>query len=167
MKKIILIILGFVLIAGTAQAQNGKEGSESTVQATKAVYGEFGGSGLIFSGNFDMRFKGHKGLGFRLGIGYAAASDISVVTVPLGLNVLVGNGPHYFELGASGTLTTASVTFFDDETEKGSAWFFMPHLGYRYSKPSKSFNGRIYVGPVIAGGSAFFPWGGLSVGYTL
>lgn len=166
MKKIILIILGFVLIAGTVQAQNDKNGGENPVGASKALYGEFGGSGLIFSGNFDMRFKGHKGPGLRAGIGFFAASDVSVVTFPLGLNTLIGNGPHYFELGASATLTTASVTFFDD-TEKESAWFFMPHFGYRYSKPSKSFNGRIYVGPVIAGGSAFFPWGGLSVGYTL
>ncbi len=157
-------MLGIALITGSALAQ--KEESANTGKPSMAVYGEFGGSGLIFSGNFDMRFKGHKGPGFRAGIGFFAASDVSVVTFPLGLNTLIGNGPHYFELGASATLTTASVTFFDD-TEKESAWFFMPHFGYRYSKPSKSFNGRIYVGPVIAGGSAFFPWGGLSVGYTL
>ncbi len=159
-------MLGIVLITGSALAQKEKEASENTGKPSKAVYGEFGGSGLIFSGNFDMRFKGHKGLGFRAGIGFFAASDVSVVTFPLGLNTLIGNGPHYFELGVSGTLTTASVTFFE-ETDKASAWFFMPHFGYRFTKPSKSFNGRIYVGPVIAGGSAFFPWGGLSVGYTL
>jgi hypothetical protein len=161
MKKILIILLLGILSAGSVNAQSEKAG-----QSSKALYGEFGGSGLIFSGNFDSRFKGHKGLGFRVGIGFFAASDVSVVTFPLGLNALIGNGPHYFEIGASGTLTTASVTFFD-ETDKGSAWFFMPHFGYRFTKPTKSFNGRIYVGPVLAGGQAFFPWGGLSVGFTL
>jgi hypothetical protein len=164
MKKIILIILGFVLITGTAMAQNGKEGSESTGPSTKAVYGEFGGSGLIFSGNFDMRFKGHKGFGFRLGIGYAGGTGASLVTVPVGLNALVGKGPHYFEVGASATLLSDSYEGFD---EGSTSWFFMPHFGYRFTKPTKSFNGRIYVGPIIAEGFTFFPFGGLSVGYTL
>ncbi len=157
-------MLGIVLITGSALAQKEKEASENTGKPSMAVYGEFGGSGLIFSGNFDMRFKGHKGLGFRVGVGYAASSGASLVTFPLGLNALIGNGPHYFEVGASATFLSAGFSGFDEGT---TSWFFMPHFGYRFTKPSKSFNGRIYVGPLIADGFTFFPFGGLSVGYTL
>jgi hypothetical protein len=161
MKKIFTILLGTVLISCSVNAQSDKEESGT---ATKAVYGEFGGSGLVFSANFDTRFKGPKGLGFRVGVGYAGGSGASVVTIPLGLNFLTGSGPHHFEMGVSGTLVTDSYSGFD---EGSSSWFFHPHFGYRYSKPSNSFNGRIYVGPIIADGFTFFPFGGLSVGYTL
>ena len=145
-------------------AQNNNEETENTGPGSKAVYGEFLGSGLIFSGNFDMRFKGYKGLGFRVGFGYAGGTGASVVTFPIGLNALIGKGPHFFEIGASATLVSDAYEGFD---EGSSSWFFHPHFGYRFTKPSNSFNGRIYVGPIIADGYTFFPFGGLSVGYTL
>src|SRR5687768_5051746 len=84
-------------------------------QTAKAVYGEFGGNGLVFSANFDTRFSGEKGIGGRAGVGYAAAGGVSIVTFPLGLNYLIGNAPHYFELGAGVTFVTATVRFFDDD----------------------------------------------------
>jgi len=161
MKKIFTILLGSFLITGSANAQ---DRSENSGQATKMVYGEFGGSGLLFSGNFDTRFKGHKGLGMRIGAGLIASEGAAIFTFPVGLNVVSGKGPHYFEFGATATLLTATYGGFD---EGSSGWFFMPHLGYRFTKPENSFNGRIYIGPVIADGFVFFPFGGLSVGYTL
>jgi len=165
MKKLICCILCSLLIGVVTKAQSGKsDESDNSGPATKAVYGEFGGSGLIFSANFDSRFKGHKGIGFRVGVGYAGGGGTSVVTIPLGLNFLAGRGPHYFEFGVSATLVTDSYSGFD---EGSSNWFFHPHFGYRFTKPSNSFNGRIYVGPIIANGFTFFPFGGLSVGYTL
>jgi len=54
-----------------------------------------------------------------------------------------------------------------DISDNGSTWFILPHFGYRYSKPSNSFNARIYIGPLIGDGFVFFPFGGLSIGYTL
>lgn len=133
-------------------------------QGNKAVYGEFGGNGLIFSANYDMRFgKGEGGLGFRAGVGFAAGGDVSVFTFPLGLNYLTGKGAHHMEIGLGITPVTATVSIFGD-SETGSTSFIMPTVGYRYGKTGKGFVGRIYVGPVILDGSVFFPWGGISAG---
>jgi hypothetical protein len=164
MKKIIFGFICTMLISFAASAQSDKSGAENSGPASKAVYGEFGGSGLLFSANFDSRFKGYKGLGFRVGVGMLAAGDGAVISFPFGINGLAGKGPHHFEYGATATLLTATYGGFD---EGESAWFFMPHFGYRYTKPSNSFNGRIYIGPIIADGFTFFPFAGLSVGYTL
>ena len=155
MKKLLLLTLISAAITTVAKAQT-----------AKAVYGEFGGNGLVFSANFDTRFSGEKGIGGRVGVGYAAAGGVSIVTFPVAVNYLVGGAPHYLEIGAGVTFVTASVRFFDDdESETGTGTFFMPTLGYRYAKQGKGFIGRIYVGPVIAGGTAFFPWGGISAGF--
>ena len=67
------------------------------------------------------------------------------------------------EIGLGITPVTATVSIFDD-TETGTSSFIMPTVGYRYGKIGKGFVGRIYVGPVIVGGSVFFPWGGISAG---
>jgi hypothetical protein len=152
MRKNLLTLLTGIFLVMTASAQN------------KAVYGEIGGNGLVFSANYDMRFtKTDGGFGFRVGLGFAAASDVSVITFPIGLNYLTGKGPHHLELGIGVTPVTATVSFFDD-SETGSTTFVIPTFGYRYAKQGKGFVGRIYVGPVFAGGEVFFPWGGISAG---
>jgi hypothetical protein len=153
MKKILFctafILMGTLLV----NAQN------------KAVYGELGGNGLVFSANYDMRFtKTENGFGFRVGVGFAGGTDVSVFTFPLGLNYLTGKGAHHMEIGIGVTPLTATFDLFEDENAKGSTTFIMPTLGYRYGKVGKGFVGRIYVGPVIVGGGVFFPWGGISAG---
>lgn len=165
MKKSFFFLLGLITsISLLAQYSPKDRDVEETGKASKAVYGEFLGGGLIFSANFDTRFKGYKGLGLRVGIGGAGGTGGGILTFPIGLNYLAGEGPHHFEAGATFTLVTAAFDFGGDT---GSDWFAMPHLGYRYTKPSNSFNGRIYVGPFIGNGLTFFPFGGLSVGFTL
>jgi hypothetical protein len=164
MKQIILVVLCIVLITGSVQAQKDKSGSENTGPASKAVYGELGGSGFLFSANFDSRFKGSKGLGFRIGIGGAGGTGGGILTIPFGLNALTGNGPNYFEGGITATFITGDISLSDNNA---GSWFVLPHIGYRYSKPTKSFNGRIYVGPFITSDFVFFPFGGVSVGFTL
>ena len=164
MRKYFLLFISIFSFLLDSSAQSEKTPSENTGPASKAVYGEFGGSGVLFSANFDTRFKGHKGLGFRVGFGLLATAGEAIISFPIGINGLAGRGPHYFEYGFSATPLTDTYSGFD---EGASIWFFMPHFGYRYTKPSNSFNGRIYIGPVIAEGFVFFPFGGLSVGYTL
>ena len=154
MKKFLLsttfILLGVIFV----NAQN------------KAVYGELGGNGLVFSANYDMRFtKSENGFGFRAGVGFAGGTGASVFTFPVGLNYLTGKDAHHLELGIGVTPITATIDLFDtDEDARGSTTFIMPTVGYRYAKVGKGFIGRIYVGPVIANGGFFFPWGGISAG---
>ncbi|MGB3006238.1 MAG: hypothetical protein WBC06_07005 [Chitinophagaceae bacterium] len=131
----------------------------------KAVYGEIGGNGVVFSANYDMRFtKTENGFGFRVGVGFAGGTGSSIFTFPLGLNYLTGKGASHLEIGFGVTPITASVELFDDENETGSTTLIMPTVGYRYGKVGKGFVGRIYVGPVIVGGGFFFPFGGISAG---
>lgn len=161
MFKTITFFLGAIICSIVTIAQSEK--ANSGTGPTKAFYGEIGGSGLLFSANYDSRFKGSNGLGFRLGIGGAGGTGGGILTVPVGLNYITGAGPSHFEFGVSVTFVSEA---FDIDNNSGT-WFTHPHFGYRYSKPANSFNGRIYVGPFIGEGFVFFPFGGISVGYTL
>lgn len=153
MYKIFLLLIVALLFAITSQSQG-----------NKAVYGEFVTNGLGFSVNYDMRFsKNENGFGFRAGIGFTAATGISSITFPLGLNYLVGKGPHHLELGFGVTPVSSTVTLFGDRVT-GSEVFFIPTIGYRYAQKRKGFVGRIFAGPVIVQEVIFFPWGGVSVG---
>ena len=161
MKKISLLLFGIALIL-TAKAQENNNNNNNGVGASKAVYAELGGSGLGFSANFDSRFNGHNGLGYRVGIGFLPVTSQKVFTFPIGINTLIGKGPNYLEAEVTVTPTTAKVTF----RKRISSFFILPHIGYRYSKPAGGFNFRIYAGPLIIV-SHVVPWGGLSFGYTL
>src|SRR5437868_11847729 len=105
MKKIISILSFAFCIVTSINAQS----------AAKTVYAEIGGPGLA-SANFDMRFtKTENGAGFRIGVGGFTVSDdfdnsrVSLITVPIGLNYLLGkDGKNYFEIGAGFTYVNAS-----------------------------------------------------------
>lgn len=153
MKKILLVIVCLLSTMMLLQAQG-----------NKAVYGELGGNGLVFSANYDARFsKKENGFGFRAGVGLGAGIGLTVVTFPVGINYLIGEAPHHFELGMGATYVSATIDLFDSK-ETGGGFIYMPTVGYRYAKEKKGFVGRIYVGPIIIGGQAFFPWGGISAG---
>ncbi len=174
MKKIIVKIVSTIAIVLI---------SINTVlaQGNKSVFLELGGNGIGFSLNFDSRFtKSEKGFGFRAGIGFfpainegdadiIAPSTPSLLSIPIGINHLAGNAPHYFESGLGITYVHVSGKVSSDfwgysEDVTGSAIAFVPSIGYRYAKPGKAFQGRIFISPVIGSGGASF-WAGLSVGY--
>ena len=66
-----------------------------------AVYAEALGNGILYSFNFDRRFKDKPdGFGFRLGANLIPSSGNELVTfVPAQLNYIIGN-QHALELGA-------------------------------------------------------------------
>jgi hypothetical protein len=160
MRKFFSTLVALSLFVAILNAQSG-----SRDHTAKSVYGELGGNGLVFSGNYDMRFKGNSGLGFRTGIGLGVSIGVTAVTFPLGLNYLIGNGPHYFELGMGATYANLNVDWFGDNVS-GGGWLFLPTAGYRFSQLGKGFQGRIYVSGVFAEGWGYFPWGGISAGYS-
>lgn len=165
MKKLLFVLLGFTSMI-TLKAQSDKiddfttSGSGTT---SKSIYGEFIGGGLIFSANFDSRFSGAKNFGYRAGIGLFPASGQAIITVPVGLNYLIGNAPSYFEIEATGTFVSTKAK---TGSFKTTSIFFWPHIGYRYTKSSNSIFFKIDAGPLILTNKVF-PWGGLGVGYTL
>ena len=135
-------------------------------QGNKAVYAEFFGNGLGLSANFDCRFtKKENGFGFRAGLGFYPETffNESFITIPLGINHLAGNGPHYFESGM-GVTFIPGVKVFGEDGYEASGVAFMPRVGYRYAQKKRGFLGRVFVSPLIAEGGIEF-WMGLGLGF--
>ena len=159
MKSIFLFFLN-MLVVNSMRAQ----ADASFAGTTKSVCAEVLGAGIGFSANFDSRFKGQNGLGFRAGLGFVPVTGITILTIPLGVNYITSKRSSHFEAEFTGTVFTSTNGKFNGD--KISPVFLFPHVGYRYSKPSKSFLGRIYGGPMFFGGITL-PFAGISLGYTL
>ena len=168
MKLLFTLFVGSLIISGLCFAQR-----------NKSVFLELGGNGLGFSVNYDTRFtKAEKGPGFRAGIGFFPGARLggdsstlfswpTILSIPVGLNYLVGKAPHYFEagLGATYFYGKGNFTFFFLETDETlSTFIFIPSAGYRFAKAGKSFQGRGFISPYINSGGVSF-YGGLSAGF--
>lgn len=175
--KIGILTLVLILVASCSFAQvdtiklkyNAGSGSKRKIvtdRPPQAVYFGLGGSGPIFSVNYDRRFsKKLNGFGFAAGLGFAGSSDGSVFSVPASLNYLFGRQSHFLELAAGATFLTGS-TFdeFDGSTDTES--FFMGHInvGYRYQPAKGGFFARTGVSPIFAEGE-YVTWFYLGLGY--
>lgn len=136
--------------------------SVSTLSSVKSVYGEIGGPGL-FSVNYDQRFKGNKGLGFRIGVGGIGFLNSGVFTLPFGLNYLNGSNSHYLELGAGLSALTVSDGEIFESNESTIIGYF--NAGYRYQPEKKGFTARVFLSPLITPEGLFPFYGGISVGF--
>ena len=163
MKKISLV-LGVVLCLNNLSSAQGVEQKMGTSASASQIYLELGGSGIIYTLNFDTRFaKQENGLGFRIGIGGAGGDGDGYFAIPAQLNYLLGENGKYLELGGGITYLNAQANdfFFDDaSTVVGNVV-----IGFR-SQPfaKKGLTWRIAFTPFIGGGG-FLPWGGASIGF--
>ncbi len=103
MKNLIVLILFFMGLCATAQTS-----PDSITERSLSL--ELQGVHNLVGINFDSRFKGNHGLGYRVGIGYAygysdfsfivdASDKIQGVAVPLEVNYLLGKRNSKLELG--------------------------------------------------------------------
>ncbi|HEV8079237.1 MAG TPA: hypothetical protein VGP43_00890 [Chitinophagaceae bacterium] len=141
---------------------------------------EIFGPGSLFSLNYDARFaKKEKGLGFRFGIGGSplgifgeSCNRGSLISLPVGLNYLIGKNRHYAEFGGGYSLILISATkrgclgfkgsFFSDDT----APYGYILAGYRYQPINKSgVTYRAFISPLFQPGFNVKLWGGASIGY--
>ena len=138
------------------------------------------GPGSLFSFNFDSRFaKKENGIGFRLGLGGSPLGLLGEscnsgvqISLPAGVNYLIGQRCHFLELGGGGVLVMISATkryciqqfkkiFFDDRTE--SYGYLL--AGYRLQPESKKgFTYRIFISPLFQNNFPLKFWGGVSIG---
>jgi hypothetical protein len=136
-----------------------------------AVYLELFGNGLTYSLNYDMRFSGKPdGIGGRAGIGYFAIDGISLATVPLMVNYLMGKNGKYFEIGAGATYLAAADRQNSNPTgspiNRGTGWIGSLSFGYRSQPVDGGFLFRAGVTPFFDR-SSFWPfWPQVSVGYA-
>jgi hypothetical protein len=158
MRKLVAIIA--ILFSTTLIAQS----------PAKVIHVELGGPGLA-SLNYDMRFKGETGLGFRAGLGgfsLGTSSDkASVVLIPLGLNYVLGKGEkNYFELGA-GVTPVISKSTVNSSSKTFRSTFSHLNIGYRVQPADGGFFFRVAVNPIFGKGFFWPIYGGVSFGYKL
>lgn len=159
MKKLLLFLLGFIILISLKAQSSVSQGNATS----KSVYLELLGSGISFSVNFDSRFKGQNGFGYRVGIGNGISPNIFII--PFGVNYLTGKGPGHFEAEFTASVLTQSRSY--DHKVYSTPVLIYPHIGYRHSKPSKSFLWRINAGPLFIPDGKLTPYLGFSLGYTL
>jgi hypothetical protein len=154
MKKVIALLLVYSVFLNVTHAQT----------AAKAAYVEIGGPGLA-SANFDMRFANKEdGLGFRVGVGAFPVNSVTVVTVPVGLNYLMGKSKkNYFEVGAGFTYLNISAKH-NGNSKNFTSSFGNITVGYRYAPAKGGFFFKAELTPIFGNGF-FLPFGGLGFGY--
>jgi hypothetical protein len=185
MKKIVFtvsLILGLLTLIQTVKSQE--------QVSRKYIFSEFGGPGVIFSINFDSRFKNHErlGLGYRIGMGFGISSfrenssveesyddglfyDNTVTrtyySVPVGLNYVFGKktSAHTFEIGAGTTFLTRKVSLYYYDYEKPG--HFIGHLQFMYRRVpvDGGFSFRVGFTPIIGTSGDLFPMGAIGFGY--
>lgn len=139
-------------------------------QKKQAIYGEFLGSGLIYSLNYDQRLtEDIQGWGFSVGFEYIPTervnNGIDFIAIPFKANYVIGNQPHYLEISAGGIYIGGDAYFLGDYSFDRS-FGFNSSLMYRFqlengfllkvglsSVITKSFNAPIFPG--LALGYAF------------
>ena len=192
MKKITLTLCSILLLSAMALSQNKinrdsifKKKFEAKIYTKKpaqAVFAEAGGNSIIWSLNYDRRFNNRlDGFGFRAGVGYFPLGGSNLLTVPLGINYLIGDKGHFAEIGANISFVNSSNKnkSFPIESKFGQLDFTLDKvrmvygfaLGYRYQKPDvKGFHFRAGIEPILGdridGKLVFAITGHLSVGYS-
>ena len=154
MKNLIILII----LIGTVSL---------SAQRNKVIYAEGLGSGILYSVNYDMRFrKAINGPGFRVGAGAAGASNDFSVFSPIQLNWVFG-GKHALEIGA-GALSIYNIDRFENK------FYIYPGgaLVYRYTG-DRGLSFRAGITPVFIEDTAplsfhelFWIWPGVSIGYA-
>lgn len=173
MKNCSFLILAFLFsFTLTSSAQE-----SSLAPHHKNIYLEFLGSGLAFSAHFDMRLQRgvQDGLGFRAGVGGFSETGytdgqygtIGIVTMPVGINYLIGERRGSFEAGAGLTLLYAraevsGMTEWNEVDGWGVAGFL--NMGYRLQPLKNGFMMRINWSPAITQNGFHAGWFGLSLG---
>lgn len=173
-QKLFLVIVSLGNFLFSVSAQNKFSPHASQIQL------EGLGPAGLFSINFDSRFaKKDNGLGYRIGVGALplgifgeSCNSGMQLSVPIGLNYLIGKKNHLLEIGGGGNWAVISATkiycpnlkpaFFSDET--GSYGFLS--IGYRYQPfQKKGITCRAFISPLFQKGFSPKLWGGISAGY--
>lgn len=186
MRKQILVLCSLLLISSFIFSQDNKIGQDNSI-GKSSFFAELGGPGILFSANYDTRFKQSRlGLGGRVGIGFVTAYDeyydpntgqyyggdeAAAITFPIQLNYVFGKGnsPHTFEVGGGITYASKKLNIMnfdsygneDHRTQLFGTFCFM----YRRQPVDGGFSWRIGFTPLVGSGTVQL-FGGASVGYN-
>jgi len=176
------LALGLALF-GSCFSYCQKTNSSEKFPGQASFYAELGGPGILFSANYDRRFKKSQlGWGGRAGIGFVSAYDsdydpvsgyyyyddrVSVITLPVQVNYIFGknNSPHTFEVGAGLTVVGKKLEILDFYDDKKSNIFGTFSFMYRRQPREGGFAWRAGFTPLMARGY-IQPFAAASVGYS-
>lgn len=157
--------------------------ADLTGKFRKAVFIENHGSGIRFSGNFDTRLKKdvNNGFGIKAGIGKGMSYDTEVtnnkppnrsyITLPIGLNYIIGKKSHGIEAGIGFTPQIA-LDKVDRTRPDFKSMLFPYHVGYRYQPKKEGLMVRLAWTPNVERGRYTTDFmhiyinTGISVGYS-
>lgn len=172
--RLSLTVSIFLLTSLLSFSQVTPENAAPPSPASHALYGEFGGPGLAISANFDTRLSRRKdGFGIYAGIGTNLSGNPTFLTIPAGVNYLMGNGGNYLEAGAGLTYGSLVNSTASTRYTIGSKDFYGNHhllfgntiLGYRRQPTHGGFNFRVGISPFFGeGAGGVIPY--LSIGYN-
>ena len=117
MRKQTLPLCLFLLVSNLIFSQNNNSAAGQTSIGKSSFIAELDGPGIVFSANYDTRFKQSRlGVGGRVGIGFVSGweqtydpvtgyydgEDVTAITFPVQLNYIFGKegSSHTFEVGA-------------------------------------------------------------------
>lgn len=168
-KKNYLLIIILLTVTNIINAQK----KEDIDFAQNSVYIELGGTGLIYSINYERNLIKGKTLYANARIGITAIPN-DYYNVPLELILLKGKKKSFIEVGLGYSPWIEPNSYKDNfrrESYTRVSHYFVPKLGYRYQKPKGGFLFKISVTPTIFYisdtyyNNDFNLWGGISLGY--
>lgn len=176
MNKKLLLCPGFIIAAITSFSQE-----KGYPTHNSQIMIEFAGPGGQWSLQFESRFKKEtNGVGYTIGFGVApydleeTCNSGGFITVPFGVNYLVGKKDHMLEGGGGMVLKLFGAgtkvwcpEIADNFYENGNPVYFYCLLGYRYQPAFKRLSGRIFVSPLFQKDFSPKAWGGASIGWRL
>ncbi|MFN3999072.1 hypothetical protein [Algoriphagus sp.] len=153
MQKVITVLLLFSL-SFALKAQD--------ALPTRSIFLELGGAGLPYSFNYDFRFDKERmdSWGMRVGAGGYSIENSSFFSLPVMVNKLYGNGPHYFEMGMGMTFFTYKENRFDNSY--CSSWYYDSNGNYVCNSYVNYENNYSFILPVDGSPSVM---GTLNIGY--
>ncbi len=170
MKKNLLIIVLFFFSIFNSYSQDvirlkDPKKTFKTDREPQVIYVGLGGPGVGLSLNYDRRFsKKVDGLGFNAGVGFRIGSGNSLpyTTIPLGVNILLGNvrRGRYFEVGLTQTILMmgspnssgyySSYSLANTPLYPSTTYTFTNFIiGYRSQPNEGGFNFRGGINPVL------------------
>lgn len=176
MKRFYLAVFIIFTCIHISQAQRNSDKdidnsqTETKERVKNAVYLSLGGPSItVFSLHYERRID--KQLWSRVGFSYSPFI-LNGVTVPLGLNYLIGNQASFFELGLGTTFIYTreglSFSFFDDDSDEDTFFIALTgDIGYRYQPRQENLFFKVTLSPLyIPAKSKIIPFLGVSLGYS-